>query len=69
MNTEDLKISEYPPRISGLQCRVSPGISVEHMPTGARVIVTRHCSQHQNKADALRALDAIFEEPYKWPNP
>jgi protein subunit release factor A len=68
MNPEDLKISEYPPRC-GLQGKVSSGISVEHISTGTCIIVTRHRSQHRNKSDALRALAAIFEEPYKWPNP
>jgi protein subunit release factor A len=68
MNPDELRISEYPPRC-GMQGRVSSGISVEHMPTGTRIIVTRHRSQHHNKSEALRALAAIFEAPYKWSNP
>lgn len=64
IDPEDLDIKSYSPIPPGGQhVGVSPGVSVEHAPSGTIAIVQIHRSMHRNKAIAIRMIEAALADP------
>ena len=60
---EDLKLSEYPGRISGgMSVGMPKGVMAVHLPTGIKVACNHHRSQHLNRDACIRAIEAATQE-------
>jgi len=57
----DLKVECYPNIVKGMKAGIPVGVKITHVPTGLYTICEEHRSQHKNRDEALRQLEALLD--------
>jgi peptide chain release factor 2 len=61
IDSNDLKVECYPNVVKGMKVGIPVGVKITHVPTGLSTICEEHRSQHKNRDEALRQLEALLD--------